>query len=87
MMITAQDAYRIFSAESDGLTVIAGYEYDSYFIFNAVPDRYVDKKDRVELLDTAYAVDKQSGKVGRFYPLSMTVDEYRRGKRIVIFDR
>ena len=86
-MITAQDAYRLFSNEMDGLTVVTGYEYDTCFVFNAVPDKYVGDKDREKLLDTAYSVNKRSGKIGRFNPLFMPAAEYKRGRRIVIFDR
>ena len=86
-MITVQEAYRTLTSELRGMSALSCHEYDSRYVFNAVPTRYADDKDADRRFDTLYSVDKKTGEIKRFTPMDIPLGEYKRGKRITIFDR
>ena len=84
--MTAQEAYRIFTAARDDLVVMSCYEYYSRFVFHAVPPSYATAAKAKEVFDSLYSVVKNTGKVTQFTPFDISTDEYKRGKRITIYD-
>lgn len=81
-----QEAYRKFTQQRKDLVVESCHEYDSCFVFQAVPREYASVKEAGEVFDSLYAVDKNSGEITPFKPFDMPLDEYNRGKRITIYD-
>lgn len=84
--MTASEAYNKFVAENEKLTVISCYEYDSCFVFEAVSNNYTGTEAQHVVFDSTFAVDKTSGKIIPFKPYNIPIDEYKRGKRIRIYD-
>lgn len=82
-----QEAYKAFTQARPYLEVLSCHEYDSCFVFHAVPPEFTtpDKADQV--FDSLFAVNKTSGKITRFTPFDISADEYKRGKRIAIYDK
>ena len=80
--MTAKEAYEIFKVKRGDLVVLSCYEYDSRFVFQAVTPKYAKLKTGDVVLDCLYSVEKKSGKLESFKPFNISVDEYRRGKKV-----
>ena len=80
--MTAKEAYEIFKVKRGDLVVLSCYEYDSRFVFQAGTPKYTKLKDRDVILDCLYSVEKKSGKLESFKPFNISLDEYRRGKKV-----
>ena len=84
-MINVKEAYNIFTTARKDLTINTCYEYDSCFVFQAVPHKLANSKDSDTAFDSLYFVDKRSGKCGMFKPFDIPAEEYKRGKKVVNF--
>lgn len=85
--ISVQEAYHNFTQARKDLEVWACHEYDSRFVFLAVPKTVGTLADAITTFDSLFSVEKKNGEVTRFLPTDVTADEYKRGKRITIYDR
>lgn len=83
---TVQEAYRLFTSARSDLTVLSCYEYSSCFVFQAVPKDRVKDKYAIVAYDSLFSVDKKTQKVAMFKPFDIPASEYKRGKRITIYD-
>lgn len=77
-----KDAYGLFLNTYKELEALACYEYDSCFVFNAVPKKLANSKDAETMFDSLYSVNKSTGKISTFKPFDMPIEEYRNGKKI-----
>ena len=80
------EAYKKFTSEYEKLTVVSCYEYDSCFVFEALSSNFVGAEEQDMVFDSTFAVMKDSGKITAFKPFNIPADEYKRGKRIRIYD-
>lgn len=83
--MTANDAYRILSGKRSDLIVRTCIEYDTCFVFQAIPKSYARDKGVDELYDSLYRVDKATSKCYSFNPLDLSPEEYKRGRQISDF--
>lgn len=83
--MTAKDAYAVFSKKCENLVVLSCYEYESRFVFNAVPKKHANSKDANMMMDISYFVEKSTGAVGKFKPFLIPMAEYKAGKQITDF--
>lgn len=83
--MTVKDAYKVFIKKCENMVVLSCYEYNSRFVFNAVPKKYAKSKDVDMMLDISYFVEKSTGAVGKFKPFLIPMDEYKAGKQIKDF--
>jgi hypothetical protein len=84
--MTVQEAYRNITKTLDKMVVMSCHEYDSVFVFHLVPPDYATKELASEVFDSLYSVSKDTGEIKRFTPFDIPLDEYKRGKRITIYD-
>lgn len=84
--MTVSEAYNKFVSEHEKLVVLSCYEYDSRFVFEAVSNELADAEYKHTVFDSTFAVIKDSGKIVPFKPFDIPVDEYKRGKRIRVYD-
>lgn len=82
--MTASEAYNKFISENDNLVVLSCYEYDSCFVFEAVPSNRANTDAQHMVFDSQIAVNKTSGEIAVFKPFDVPIDEYKRGKKILI---
>lgn len=83
MAMTARDAYLFFSSRNKNLLVRSCYEYDSIFVFDAIPKTIKDRNS--EMLDSLYSVSKSNGQIRSFKPYDISLEEYENGKKIENF--
>jgi hypothetical protein len=83
--MTAKEAYKVFSKKFDKLVALTCYEYESRFVFNAVPKKYEHSKESAAMLDSSYFVEKSTGAIGKFKPFLIPLVEYKAGKQIKDF--
>ena len=83
-MMTLKEACNIFRSNEKckNLSILSCYEYDSCFVFQAVSENYVKSKDADKVFDSLYSVNKKDGDIVSFRPFHISVDEYRRGKKV-----
>lgn len=79
-----REAYKIVSDKHENLEAIKCIEYESVFVFDLVP-KNLDPSKHKKFLNGLVFVDKETGKVGTFNPLSISTEEYRSGKEIKQF--
>lgn len=84
--MTAKDAYKVFTKKCKGLVVLSCYEYESRFVFNAVPKEYANTTEATTMMDISYFVEKSTGGVGKFKPFLIPMAEYKAGKQITDFE-
>lgn len=84
--MTAGEAYKKFTSEYEKLTVISCYEYDTCFVFEAVASEHAGTEAQHMVFDSTYSVNKETGEVIPFKPIDIPADEYKRGKRIRVYD-
>jgi hypothetical protein len=84
--MTVNESYKKFMSEYEKLTVLSCYEYDTCFVFEAVSDNFVDTEAQNMVFDSQFAVNKSSGEITPFKPFDIPIDEYKRGKRIRVYD-
>jgi hypothetical protein len=84
--MTASEAYKKFTSKYDKLTVMSCHDYDSCFVFEAVPNNNAGTEAQHVVFDSLFSVDKSSGEILPFKPFDIPADEYKRGKRIRIYD-
>lgn len=85
--MTAQEAYKMFKQTKPELVVMSCHEYDSCFVFHAVPPSFATKEKASRTFNSLFAVDKRNNDVTAFTPLDIPTNEYKRGKRLPIFDK
>ena len=85
--MTAQEAYRKFTEEHDDLVVMSCHEYSDRFVFHAVPPEYATPLKAAKIFDSLYSVDKKNGSIASFRPTDVSTEDYRKAKRITIYDR
>lgn len=85
--MTAHEAHKKFTTTLKELVVIACTEYDSCFVFQAVPPKYATKELVDKVFDSLYSVSKNSGKVTRFKPFDIPAAEFERGKRLLEYNK
>lgn len=85
--MTAQEAHRKFTTTIGKLVIVACTEYDSRFVFQAVPPKYAKPELIDKTFDSLYSVEKKTGKIARFRPFDISEEEYQRGKRLSEYDK
>lgn len=73
--MTAKDAYRILKREAVKFDANVCVEYDNLFVFHAVENT----------LGVSLSVDKRTAKVDGFNPMTMPLEEFKRGKKVTDF--
>lgn len=81
--MTPNMAYNILISKYPDLYVRTCHEYDSAFVFNAIPSFIPDKKK--EIFDSLYGIDKKTRNIFTFQPFSISQDEYDRGVEVKSF--
>ena len=84
--MTVSEAYKNFNSEYKNLTVLSCYEYDTRFVFEAVSNNFAGTEAQNMVFDSLFSVDKKNGEISVFKPFDIPADEYKRGKRIRIYD-
>ena len=84
--MTVQEAYKTFKNTEPKLEVMSCHEFDTRFVFHAVPSKFATPDQAAKILDSLFSVDKKTGKISTFTPLDIPTDEYKRGKHIPIYD-
>lgn len=83
--MTPKEAYKILINKCPGFESSKCTEYDDKFVFDLVR-KGCDPTDKAKrLLLPPRSVDKKTGAVKTFNPLSIPADEYLSGKRITDF--
>lgn len=77
--MTASDAYFELIKVYPQFNIVACYEYDSRFVFEI---RQNGAESDEPPFDSLMSVMKDTGEVGVFSPLDMTVEEYEAGVRV-----
>lgn len=80
-MMTAKDAYLHFMSKYKNYVVRTCYEYDSIYVFDAIPNSIKDVNALV--LDSLWSVDKKNGKILNFKPFHISLSEYERGRKVI----
>lgn len=76
-----QEAIQLFKAKFPDRKIISGYEYDSLFVFSVVSKE--TSVENEEFFDCQSSVNKKTGEILTFQPWNISIDEYRRGKKIM----
>ena len=81
--MNAKEAYKILTTKINASVVEKCYEYTELFVFVALMESDVAVNDVV--FDALYSVDKNTGEVRCFNPISLTHEEYNNGKQVTNF--
>lgn len=84
--MTAQEAHEFLVKKYKGLVAIDCHEFDSVYVFHAVPEEIVDTDKAVLKYDSLYSIDKKTGECRGFNPMMLSPDDYNRGKKIPVVD-
>lgn len=84
--MNVQESYKKLTEKFPERIVLSCYEYESCFVFQVVDKKYADVENANEVLDSLFSVDKKTGEIAAFKPFNIPADEYKRGKRIRIYD-
>lgn len=76
---TAQNAYKIAATNRSNMKLVTAVEFDKMFVFGFAP---TNAKTDVTPLIPLFAIDKRTGEESHFSPLSVPLDEYKRGKKL-----
>lgn len=79
--MTLEEAVKIFQSKFPDKKIIEGFEYDSLFVFSAI-----NKNTKVgdgEFFDCQTSVDKKTKKLLTFQPWNISIEEYKRGKKVI----
>lgn len=78
--MTAKEAYAIFISKTKDMFIRSCYEFDSVYVFDAIPNTIKDKK--ANIFDSLWGIDKKTKEVFTFQPYNISDEEYARGKKI-----
>lgn len=85
--MTVQEAYKEFRHKKSELTIMSCYEYESCFVFHAVPPEFATPEKAAAIFDSLYSVNKETGSISTFRPLDLPVEERKRGRHLPIYDK
>lgn len=82
--MTVEEAISKFKTDHPDLVILSCNEYESRFVFHAVPSEYVGTEQENMAFDSLYSVHKKNGEITPFTPLDITEEEYDSGKNVYI---
>lgn len=80
--MTVEEAYSKFKKEYSDLVILSCHEYESRFVFYAVPSEYAGTDKQNKVFDSLYSVQKKDGTMSLFTPFDISEEEYDNGKKI-----
>lgn len=83
--MTAKEAYNKIAEKYINFEIIRCFEYESLYVFQIVPKNLDKSESPDNLLDSTRSINKKTGQISAFNPLSISIEEYNNGKEIFNF--